>query len=195
VGLFFRNTRVYTAAENGVWLVGAKFDGALSCWICHTQDCHLLGPLQQTASQRYLSTWKQHCRFTVLLSLQHFCSVKDSRTLVTFYRCAVIFQVEESLTTLCTAYGLSKSSFNHKFWFPLYLLLHESWYTRSIVLDITNMTCATHYSLHVMTKVRSSWDNMPKHIPTCSKKVLLQRDIKVQQKWTQYGHFLSGHVL
>jgi hypothetical protein len=33
---------------------------------------------------------------------------------------------------------------------------------------------------------------MPKYIPTCSKKVLLQCDIKVQQKWTPYGHFYQA---
>jgi hypothetical protein len=39
-----------------------------------------------------------------------------------------------------------------------------------------------HYSLLVMTAEIFLTEDMPKYIPTCSKKVLLQCDIKVQQK-------------
>jgi hypothetical protein len=178
--------------KNGVWLVVAKL--SLSCWICHTQDCHFLGPLQQTASQRYLSTCKQHCGFTVLLSLQHFCSM-DSKTFVTFYRCAIIFQVNESLTTLCMAYGLSKSSCNHKFWFPrnCFYVKVDTCMFHSLGHHKYDM-CHKHYSLLVMTAVRSSWQRTCRNTYQHAQSpvaVWYQGTTEMNSVWT----FLSGHVL
>lgn len=187
VGLFFGNKGVDTVVESGVWVVWAKCDGTLSCWIYHTYDCHFLGPSQQTASQRNLSTCKQQGRFTVLLSFQHFCSIYDSKTLVTFCRCAIIFQVVESLTTLCMAYGLSKSSLNRKLWYPLYLLLRESWYTRSSLEHHKYDMCHKHYSLLVMTAVRSCWlricRNTSQHDP---KKSCCSGYNRNKQVWTLF---------
>jgi hypothetical protein len=63
-----------------------------------------------------------------------------SKTLITFYRCVLIFNVMKPLQNLSMAHGLSWKAVLSQVWSKFSWLLHKIWYTHSsVLLDIRSM--------------------------------------------------------